>query len=777
MSVLRIPQRIRHRICFLGGLGGLTFAVAWWIIPACVPLPVKLGAPLPMGLRFTDRNGEPLRQLLAEDLRVDQAVKMDELSPTLIQATLAAEDQRFWSHGGIDFLAVARSSRDALFSGKIRSGASTISQQLIKISSPPRRRDLSAKVAEALGARHLEMLWDKSQILVAYLNRLPYGNLHTGIRTAARGYFDKPLGDLSLAEAALLAGLPNNPTRLNPYRNPTGAKARQEVVLRRMMESGFISHQDYELARGESLQYAPRGTSTAFHAPHVIDLLLTGKTKDPNPLPTKTVRTTIDLELQGQVEHFLENLLASVETKKMPGSMGAAQGAVVVLDNATGGVLALAGSRSYFESQSGQINGAWTPRSAGSTLKPFTYLMALERGKTAATILDDLPVEYITASGSYRPVNYNRQCHGPVTLRKALANSLNIPAVRMLDTLGGPGILRDSLEKLGLTSLDPDASKYGLGLTLGNAEVRLLELTNAYACLARMGEFRPWSLNADEPSAPAERLFSLESSYLIADILSDDDARADAFGYHSSLRLPFRAAAKTGTSTDYRDNWTVGFTPTFTVGVWVGHFDNSPLQNVSGVSGAGPIFHAVMSHLHHQTPPTWYDRPVTLVQAKVDGINGLQPPPLGPMPRRLREEWFLPGTIPSEASPDGYDAQGRTLLPPHYCQWMLTQGTSLREEAAVRSIPLGAEIGLRIVSPLPGVTAYLDADLPGDGRRFPLQAEGSGKDPLEWSCDSLQIEQDGTTATLLLQPGEHRIRATDPRTGRVAVSFLRVENL
>lgn len=769
--------RLRRWSLRLAGLGTLAFALAWWVIPACLPLPEKLGSPLSMGLRFTDRNGLPLRQLLAEDLRVDQPAKIDELPEHIVQATLAAEDQRFWSHGGLDVLALARSTRDAVMAGRIRSGASTISQQLIKISSPPRRRDFSAKVSEAFGARTLEMEWTKAEILEAYLNRLPYGNLHTGIRTAARGYFDKPLGDLSVAEAALLAGLPNNPTRLNPYRNPEGARKRQRVVLRRMREAGFITEQEHELALAEPLRYAPRGASAAFRAPHVVDLMLTRPGGDAATPTAGPVRTTIDLDLQEQVEHLLQNLLASVETRSGKVSSGSAQGAVVVIENATGEVRALAGSRSYFESQGGQINGAWAARSAGSTLKPFTYLLALERGRSPATILDDLPVEYITPSGSYRPVNYNRQCRGPVTLRKALANSLNIPAVRVLDSLGGPAVLNGTLRDLGFTSLDADASRYGLGLTLGNAEVRLLELTNAYSCLARLGEYRPWRLRADGDPVPPVRRFSRESCYLIADILSDDDARADAFGYHSTLRLPFRAAAKTGTSTDYRDNWTVGFTPLYTVGVWVGHFDNTPMQNVSGVSGAGPVFHAVMLHLHRTAAPGWYARPGTLVEAPVDLLNGLRPPADGPLPRRVHPEWFRAGTVPAEAPADAYDAEGRTLLPPHYAQWLRTEGTALANEAAARTILSSPSTALRIISPTPGATAYLDPDLPGGGSRFPLRVEGGHDEPLEWSSETLDIEERNGQPMLVLRPGTHRVKVKDPKTGRQAFSELKVESL
>lgn len=767
------------RIGKIGIAGAAAAAAALYVAPAFFPLPEKLTAPLRPGLEFVDRQGRPLRQLLAGDLRLDEPAAFAEIPEHLIHATLAAEDQRFFSHNGIDFLGVARAIRDGLLRGRVVSGASTITQQLIKITSPPRRRGLEAKVIEVFSARKLEMHWTKQRILAAYLNRLPYGNQFTGCRAAARGYFGKPLADLSVAEAAFLAGLPNKPSRLNPYRRFDAAKKRQLWVLERMRAEGWIDEKECEAARNESLRIAPEG-DLAFGAPHFVELLLQQETGRGLPEAGK-VRTSLDLDLQRFVESAIDSGLQALDQRV--GRRLSAQSAAVVIENATGAVRALAGSRDFFDSESGQVNGAWALRSPGSTLKPFTYLLALERGYTAATVLADLPVEYITPGGAYQPVNYDRGFRGPVPLREALACSLNVPAVRVLDDLGGAAPLHRLLTSdLGLTGLDPEPGKYGLGLTLGNAEVRLLELANAYACLARLGRFRPFRLTEEETQQGQVRestLFDEDACWILADILSDNRARSAAFGLHSSLRFPWPVACKTGTSTDYRDNWTIGFTPEYTVGVWVGQFDNQPLQNVSGVNGAGLIFHAVMEELFRDSAPGWYPRPESVVRAEVDSLTGKRlTDDLPVRPGQSRTEWFRRGRLPSPAQPSDYDSDGRTLLPPSYGAWFASGSNSLGKVASVRKPGKGiAAVPLHIVSPMSGTVAYLDPDLPDGGRRFPLEIEGGAGESIEWSSETLSIEKTREQSWLILRPGRHRVTAADPETGRTAETEITVESL
>ena len=778
------------------------------LVPRFCDLPHQLTHAPPPGLQLTDRDGAPLRHFLSgDDLRRDPPASLDEIPQSLIDATLAAEDTRFYSHNGIDYFGVLRAARDAAIHRKFVSGASTVSQQLIKITSIPRDRNLKTKVIEAFTARRLEQLWEKDAILVAYLNRLPYGNQLTGCRTAARGYFSKPLADLSVAESAFLAGLPNKPSKLNPHENFAGARKRQHYVLRRMLEEELITDSQYRAALDEPIRLIARARSP-FRAPHLVEL---AKSDAPPALfaDQQTIRTTLDSTLQEFAEQTLETQLRRLD--KITGNSNV-QAATVVIDNATGEVLALAGSRDFFTSPGGQINGAWTPRSPGSALKPFTYLIALESGQTAASILPDIEIEYPTPTGAYRPVNFDRRSHGPVTLRHALANSLNIPAVRLLDELGGPSVLHETLQTLGLTTLTADPSTYGLGLTLGTAEVRLLELTNAYATIARLGEYRPYHLSLDDnvkrsssfaavdeselddPKNPKSniqyrsqrlphRLFTPEACYLLADILSDNHARATAFGLRSPLHFSaqeipnLRVAAKTGTSTDFRDNWCLGFTPDFTVGVWVGRFDNSPMKNISGVSGAGPIFHDLMVRLHQNPdrPPRWYPQPANFVQATIDPLNGKRLPegrkrnPSTPSVTRGRTQTEIFRSshhLPELATAaDYHSTSGATLLPPLYTIWLKTEGQHLKSRACIGPDQPSASAHFRILSPVEGTTAYLDPDLPDDGRYFPLEFSGS-TDEIEWQSGTLTIdESDPSKPLAILSPGSHRITATDSVSG------------
>lgn len=798
--------------------GGAGYLVAMYLVPLLFSIPAELEKGAPAGLLFVDREGRPVRRLLDGELRADEPATFAEFPEKLVLATLAAEDSRFFSHNGIDFPGVARALRDAALRRRFVSGASTITQQTVKLYSPPRRRDFRTKLVEALSARRLEMAMDKETILTAYLNRLPYGNQFTGARAAARGYFGKPLSDLSLAEAALLAGLPNKPTRLNPWQNPEGARRRQFWILGRMKEEGYIGEAEFAAALIEEPRLLP-GHDRAFHAPHFTELLLAQEAEAVASAKATgaTVRTTLDLALQQAVESAVAAELARLAHQA--GEVNDLQAAVVVIENTSGEILALSGSRSFFGSAAGQVNGAWRPRSAGSTLKPFTYLLALQRGSTAATVLADTPVEYVTPTGAYQPVNFDRRFQGPVSVRHALANSLNVPAVKLLDGIGGPVRLHDCLAKdLHFTSLDPSATEYGLGLTLGNAEVRLLELANGYATLARLGEWRPvrflksevrnpesegWSsgyepdelpdgadLEVRNPESEADRVgsvaqegsvrvFDAEASWLIADILSDERARALSFGLNSPLNLPFRTAVKTGTSTDFRDSWTVGYTPDFTVGVWVGRFDNRPLKRVSGAMGAAPIFHQVMMRLHRGREPRWYATPAAAVEATVDRLSGRRPPEGLALPEsRVRREWFVGGRLPEAARADDYDAEGRVRLPLAYANWWRDESNPLRDSAFLETVAeTDAPPPFRIVSPLEGTVAFIDPDLPASGARFPLRVAGSGREEIEWSSESLAVESEDGESWLVLEPGEHEVIAVDRKSGRTVKSRLRVQAL
>ena len=774
---------MKRRLLIFLGILFVGYGAVFYIAPLFFSLPESIADGAPQGLLFVDQEGTPIRRFLDNDLRAAEPARFEEFSPLLIQATLAAEDSRFYQHNGIDLLGVARASRDALLHRRFVSGASTVTQQTIKIYSEPRRRTLRTKIWEALTARKLEMWADKETILTAYLNRLPYGNQFTGARAAAEGYFGKPLRDLSLAEAALLAGLPNKPSRLNPWRNLDGARKRQHWVLERMKSEGWITEAEFTTALIEPLRLLP-GSSQVFHAPHFVELVeqihpdIITEARDSG----SEVATTLDLSLQTFVESAASAELSrlahqSRETDDL-------QAAVVVLENETGNVLALTGSRSFFRSQGGQINGAWEPRSAGSTLKPFTYLLAFERGHHPSHVIADTPIEYVTSTGTYQPVNFDRRFHGPVSLRRALACSYNVPAVKLLDSIGGPDILHQTLtSQFGMTSLSEGSDEFGLGLTLGNAPVRLLELTQAYSTLARLGRAVPYRLATTTATQQGQvedsTLFDPDQAWLIADVLSDNQARVEAFGLHSPLRLPFRVAAKTGTSTDFRDNWTVGYTPDFTVGVWVGRFDNRPLNQISGAIGAAPIFHRVMTELYRDREPRWFDPPEKARRIAVDRLSGKTPPAHLDLPvSRLTREWFLSGQQPLPASEEEYTPEKKTLLTREYHHWWQNAEHSLASIAELRPLtPMETRPNFRIISPVSGTVAFLDPDLPGNGSKFPLEIAGSGAEKILWESSSLSIESEGDHHWLLLKPGEHEVTAIDEVSGKAVTTRVVVKAL
>ena len=743
----------------------LTFGA--WLGISFVPLPRGITEPPASGLEFLDRHGRTLRELRDGQEQFSRTAAEGEIPTVLMQATLAAEDQRFWSHNGVDWRATLRAAWQLVRNGRIVSGGSSITQQLVKLAAP-RPRTFRTKLIEAAQALRLEREWDKPRILAAYLNRLDYGNLRAGSDAAARHYFDKAPADLSAAEAAFLAGLPQAPSRLNPRARFAGAKRRQEWILGRMHALSWLTSEDYTRALAEPLQLAP--PRREFAAPHFVDLLL--EREAPDTSRPQRVTTTLDLELNRFVEQTLRSQLARLREQQV------GNGAAVVLDNRTGAVLALVGSEDYFAPAAGQVNGAWAPRSAGSTLKPFTYALAFERGATPASIVADVPCEFSTATGVFAPVNYDRHCHGPVRHRLALANSLNIPAVRVLDELGGAAVLHARLRACGLTTLTQPAEHYGLGLTLGNAEVRLLELANAYACLARLGEWRPWRLleGAGDYKSPT-RVISREAAWLVADVLADNRARALAFGLETPLRFDFPVACKTGTSTDYRDNWAVGYTPEFTVAVWAGNFDGSPMRGVSGVTGAGPVLHTIFQNLRTRFSTTWYAPPSGWVQREVHPLTGKLV--TEDARRSLTKdfaavrEWFPPDRLPPVSSAADFDASGRVLLPSEYRAWFQSGDNGFGDRVALATRPQFTS--LRVLSPVPGTVFYLDPDLPDSARRIALHASGGRE--CRWESESLTLDRATGLPQALLTEGRHRLTVHDLATGTRAETWVDVRKL
>lgn len=731
----------------------------WFVLPWLVPLPDALQKPLEPSPRFLSSEGKPLRVLLTpQGDRITQVLRREDIPARFIQATLAAEDKRFYSHGGVDLLAIARAAWDNLRNRRIVSGASTIHQQLVKVASARSgRRGWGIKLLETLQARRLAMEWDKQQVITEYLNRISYGNLLTGCASAAQGYLDKPLEDLSPAESAFLAAIPQSPTRYNPLRRADAIRPRQQRILEKMRALDWLDAEALRVAQGEAIRL--QRFHGGFEAPHALGMLKVS--------PGETVCTTLRADLQKQVEKIVTQRLTALKDRHVT------QASVVVLENKTGHVLALAGSRSFSGSDGGQINGAWVPHSPGSAIKPFTYLIALERGATPASIVADLPVEYSTPTGTYKPENYAHRLYGPMTYRQALGNSLNISAVKVLSSIGGAQTLLSRLQALGLTTLTESADHYGLGLTIGNAPVRLLELANAYACLARLGNDQPWTLAkpaSDQATGQAQPKRQLDETacYLIADILSDNQARQLTFGLHSPLRLPFPAAVKTGTSTGYRDNWCVGFTPEFTVAVWAGNFDNSPMQDVSGVTGAAPIWKDIFLELQHRFGTTWYSEPQGLVHARIDPRTGKRLTAQSPPARTSREEIFSANHLPPAATAEDYDERGRASLRPEYAAWIRSQDNWMGDLVTTGDQP--AERPWRISNPVAGTVVKLDPDIPGGGRRLFLQTEPP--EDITWRCDTMKIVADGSARYAELTPGRHILNATHSKTGENQTAYV-----
>ncbi len=737
----------------IAGVMALMGILSWFVLPFAVSLPsglkeVPLASPV-----LLDRHGTPIQYLTLPDSSRSAPIISNDIPADLIACTLAAEDKRFYSHGGVDPLATLRAGRDLFAKRRIVSGASTITQQLIKITSPPASRSPFTKIYEALAARRLEMTWSKRQILTAYLNHLDYGNLRTGSAEAARFYFQKPLNDLSLAECALLAGLPQSPSRLNPIRHPERAIVRRDTVLGRLAAAGNQPPARISTALAEPLTLRPLAESKS--APWLTQI----------SNHQSQVQTTLDLPLQRDLEAIVREETAKLKEANLR------HAAVVIIHNSTGEILALVSSAAWDDPRGGQLNGALTPRSPGSTLKPFTYLLAMERRhRIPSSILADIPTPFRTEQGLDLPENYDRTYRGPVTLRAALACSLNVPALRELNSLGGPRPLHELLVSLGITTLGTDPELHGLGLTLGNAPVKLLELTNAYATLARQGRhFPPILFPSKFDVGPS--IFDVQSAYLIADILSDSHARAPSFQPGGPLDLPFRCAVKTGTSSDFHDNWCLGFTPEYTVGVWAGNFEQQPMKGLSGIAGAGPIFNRAMTRVHRDSPPTWFARPPGLVEITIDPRNGKLIPADA---QNVRRDLAPADQIPPASMPADYDATGKALLDPSFAAWFASRHNSRRADLALDARQASPE-PLRIISPADNATFLLDPEIPSgsDKLRPVTNLPGTAR----WHSDTLRIELASPEPIIHLTAGTHILTATDPASGITKTLTLRVKSL
>jgi penicillin-binding protein 1C len=522
---------------------------------------------------------------------------------------------------------------------------------------------------------------------------------------AARLYFDKAAQSLSLAEAALLAGIPRAPSIANPFTDRPRAVERQRAVLRQMAEAGVIDAAQHAAALAQPLRLAHR--EDRFSAPHFTTWAL-GRSPPPGRIPT-----TLDLDLQTEVRRAARRVVRELAAHRVT------QAAAVVLDNETGDILAWLGSVDFFEPGAGQVDMVVGLRQPGSTLKPFVYGLAIEDGFSANTEVPDFPLYFATLSGDYRPRNYDRRFHGWVTLRAALANSYNVPAVWMVNRLGAPRLLQ-RLHAVGFSELDRDAAFYGLGLGLGNGEVILLHLANAYRTLARGGEWSAVRWRRDAAVGEPKRVMPAPVAALLTDILSDGAARASAFGYDTPLDVPFPAAAKTGTSTDFTDNWTVGYTSEVTVAVWVGNFDSRPMDGISGITGAGPLWNAVMVAAMAGRDPQPFHRG-GLERVRFCRETGT---PWTPECAHGFDEWVVPG-----------------------------QATRVPNKTLVRSA--------RVVFPDHGDVFQRDADVPARLAGIRLRAEApESVNAIVWEMDGRPHAEVSRPLELWwsLAPGTHQLR-------------------
>jgi 1A family penicillin-binding protein len=597
--------------------------------------------------RIYDRHGRLLYEILDPHGGAHTPLPLADVPPACIHATVATEDASFYRNPGVDVRAILRALWINLRGGEILSGGSTITQQLARnlLLSPEERTQVSLtrKLREAILAWRLARTYSKDEILTLYLNETYYGNLAYGIEAAARTYFAKRAVELDLAECALLAGLPQSPARYNPLEHPHAAGARQSMVLGLMVRHGYLSQSEADLAAGEGLHFASVPFPIA--APHFV-MFVHGQLEQEFGLEALytqglQVYTTLDLDAQDTAQRIVGYRLAQLaDTRPDHPPRNVRNAAVVVLDPYTGEVLAMVGSPDYFDPRiDGAVNAAVATRQPGSSIKPITYAAAFDPARpnplTAATLMVDVRTAFVTREGDpYVPRNYDRRWHGPVLLRQALASSYNLIAVKVLDDVGIENMTALA-RALGITTFD-DADRWGLALTLGGGEVRLLELAAAYGAFANGGyRVEPVTVTRVEDSrgrvlkvwqaAPGPRVLDERVAYLITDVLGDNFARASTFGEGSALRLSRPAAVKTGTTTDWRDNWTVGYTPDLVVGVWAGNADNEPMRHVSGVAGAAPMWHDVMEALLKGRPVREFVEPAGMARLEVCADSGLLP--------------------------------------------------------------------------------------------------------------------------------------------------------
>lgn len=621
-----------------------------------LPSPTKLtSSNTPQSIQIFDRDGELLYTIYRQK---DQTfVPLNSIPEYMQQATISIEDRNFYKHGAIDLRGIIRAAYSTLFKKELQ-GGSTLTQQLVKNSLLSPERTITRKIKEIVLAYGTELLYSKNKILEMYLNQTPYGGTAWGVEAAAQTYFGKHAKELSLAESALLAGLPESPTTYSPFgAHPELAKERQKEVLYAMHRDGYITAEQRNKAIEEKVKF--KKVSNEIKAPHFVlyikDLLVQKYGERKVEDGGLKVTTSLDLKIQ----EMAEEVVAS-EVAKLKGSR-VSNGAAVVTNPATGEVLAMVGSKDYFDKEiDGNVNITLALRQPGSSIKPINYAVGLMKGYTAATPFIDEKICFPNQGGrAYCPVNYDGKFHGPVQMRFALGNSLNIPAVKMLKVNGIPAMI-ETAQQMGITTFQ-DPTRYGLSLTLGGGEVTMMEMSQAFSVFANGGykiDIQPILKITDRngeiveeykpPKSPifGKKVLPEGVAFIISDILADNNARLIDFGPNSELKIPGQiVSAKTGTTNDFRDNWTIGYTPSFVVTTWVGNNDNSPMGGlVSGITGAAPIWNEIMSNLLKERKPESLKRPANVIQKAVCSFSGKVKENEESKECESRFEYFIKGT-------------------------------------------------------------------------------------------------------------------------------------
>jgi len=733
----------------------------FWDLPSLNSLPANLQTP---SIRITDRTGRLLYDILPQAGGRHAVLAFENIPTCMKEATIAVEDKNFYSNPGIDLGGIVRALWIDLRGGEAIAGGSTITQQVARnllLSQNERyERSLRRKLRETVLAWELTQKFSKNDILALYLNQVNYGGMAYGVEAAAQTYFGKSAGDLILPECALLAGLPQAPGLYDPFTNPDLAQQRQRIVLGLMETQGVITDAQRLEAEAAPLSYNP--APYPIEAPHFVWLI-----KDQlaalfesgrlNPNQSLVVRTTLDLNDQHTAEQIMARHIEMFKPKAGEINHNVNNAALVILDPHNGEILALVGSADYFDASiDGALDMATSPRQTGSVFKPFIYAQALDPNQpnpwTAATSILDVTTTFLTHDGQpYTPQDYDGREHGPVSVREALASSLNIPAVQTLKKVGVANTIQLA-DHLGVTSLG-DPENYDLSLVLGGGPISLLQLATAYGSLANSGYYTgnysildirdaDGNLLYTQEKTPPVQVFDPRVTWLLSDILSDDRARAIGFGLNSTLKIDRTAAVKTGTTTNFHDNWTIGYTPHLLTGVWVGNSNYEAMQDVTGVTGAAPIWNETMRALLAGKADEPFVRPDGMQQVEVCDLSGLLPSPACP---HTRLEWFINGTQPTQT--DSYYQQvwvdaltnslANDLTPPARRKAILALNLPSEAQpwARAQGLPLVVDFQqntslqnanpLTLTSPTPNTTYRITSDLSLSAQQLAVDADAS----------------------------------------------------